>query len=489
VLDAEPMWLCGRVDRSGGAQVSSPELIQIDYISSDLVSDSYFRMATEVAAGGEVDAQGGGSKENQNANVTFCDSARQRVNCRLFPIYGNVAHFNCSKAYFDEAVGHTLSGRVDIRAADFNLPSAVIGAMISQSVLSTHNMRRLLFTVLPSMKIFLNQHTTKPFDLKKYNRRGIYNAPKEPLANRRRCRIVEFLKTFKARTTSWVTNERVMYADRLLNMDVKVDHEFYLSILLRRLRHLFACQIPKQNGANEERGNVAQNHKQVLRVLVCGAEGSVQVDDADVDSKEQEDSKEKEEQVISNGNELVFNTGGANIEFYQLLEVPPTEPIEIGPVDEDTAVDEFNAKELKPSTKQMIQNVMSRLDIRDMLQSHAFFDILTQMGPNLDEETCDFEAFSKHKYADYAKIPNDLNLLLAELGFKGDIVQVLRAICAVAIVTHNNKMYNENLWWFGDDEQKQLFNDPESVLKYIYRKHLLKQLRKEWKMAKKQAQR
>jgi len=335
-------------------------------------------------------------------------------------------------------VGHTLSGRVDIRAADFNLPSAVIGAMISQSVLSTHNVRRLLFTVLPSMKIFLNQHTTKPFDLKKYNRRGIYNAPKEPLANRRRCRIVEFLKTFKARTTSWVTNERVMYADRLLNMDVKVDHEFYLSILLRRLRHLFACQIPKQNGANEERGNVAQNHKQVLRVLVCGAEGSVQVDDADVDSKEQEDSKEKE---------------------------------------------------LKPSTKQMIQNVMSRLDIRDMLQSHAFFDILTQMGPNLDEKTCNFEAFSKHKYADYAKIPNDLNLLLAELGFKGDIVQVLRAFCAVAIVTHNNKMYNENLWWFGDDEQKQLFNDPESVLKYIYRKHLLKQLRKEWKMAKKQAQR
>merc|ERR1719229_2231115 len=268
VLDAEPMWLCGRVDRSGGAQVSNPELIKIDYISSDLVSDSYFRMATEVAAGGQVDAQGGSSKENENANVTFCDSARQRVNCRLFPVYGNVAHFNCSRDYFDEAVGHTLSGRVDIRAADYNLPTAVMGTMISRSILSTHNMRRLLFTIVPSMKIFLSEHTTKPFNLQKYNRRGQYNAAKEPLANRRRCRLVEYLKTFKARTTAWVSTANALFADRLMNMDVEVDHEFYLSILLQRLRLMFSCQIPKENDKDlQER--VRQNHKHLLRVLVC----------------------------------------------------------------------------------------------------------------------------------------------------------------------------------------------------------------------------
>jgi len=108
------------------------------------------------------------------------------------------------------------------------------------------------------------------------------------------------------------------------------------------------------------------------------------------------------------------------------------------------------------------------MDIRDMLQSNAFFDVLTKMGPNIREETCKLEAFSQHKYADYETIPNDLNLLLTEIGCSGNMVNVLRAICAVAIVCHNNKQWKANVSWFGDDELKQIFNDPKSVLQHIY---------------------
>merc|ERR1719471_2531523 len=38
VIDAEPLWMCGRLNRTGGVSVSNPELIRIEYVSPDLVS-------------------------------------------------------------------------------------------------------------------------------------------------------------------------------------------------------------------------------------------------------------------------------------------------------------------------------------------------------------------------------------------------------------------------------------------------------------------
>ena len=96
-----------------------------------------------------------------------------------------------------------------------------------------------------------------------------------------RCRIVKYLESFKARTSAWVTTASVLYADRLLNLDVKVDHEFYLSLAVQRIRAMFAAQIPKESGDAAERRSVDRNHQQILRVLVCGAGGSHD----DVDSK------------------------------------------------------------------------------------------------------------------------------------------------------------------------------------------------------------
>jgi hypothetical protein len=472
VVDAEPLWICGRVDRSGGAQVSNPELIKIEYVSSDLVSDSYFRMAVEAAAGGSIDIHGGGKDaQNQNANVSFCDSSRQRVNCRIFPIYCNQAHFRVSKQYFDEAVAHTLSGRVDLRAADFNLPSAVIGNMICRQRLSQHSVRRLLFDVVPSMRIFLENHTTFPFDLRAHNRQGDRSRSKRPLAERRRCRLVEYLKTFKARTTAWVSTANALYADRIMNLDLKIDHEFYLSILVQRMRAMFSGQIPKDCGHTEQR-KVELNHQQILRVLVCGAGCSLD------DNKESADESE-----MADGSEMVFDRTRFETHFSTPIEVPKVEPLELDGNDEK-ALAQW-ASTVTPSMKRMVEAVVSRIDIRDMLQSKAFFDVLLGMGgpDGLNEETCKFEAFSSHKYAESKRIPNDFNLLWQEIGCKGNMFNILRALCAVSILCHSNKLWQENMNWFGDDKLKQLFNDPQAVLRHIFKRFLMKQIRREYREA------
>jgi len=453
VLAAEPLWICGRVDRSGGAQVSNPELIRIEYISADLVSDSYFRMAVEAAAGGEVDALGGKHGANENANVTFCDGSRQRVNCRLFPIYCNLAHYRASSPFFEEAAAHTLSGRCDLRAADYNLPSAVIGAMISRNRLSQHNVRRLLFEVVPSMELFLGNNSTFPFLADAFDRRGDRSLPKAPLTERRRCRLVRYLETFRARTTAWVTTASVLFADRLLNLDVQCDHEFYLSILVQRMRGIFSAQIQEANG-------VEANHRRILRILVCGAGGA---------------EDECKENAVADGNELRFNTESGGVDFSVLVEAPS-----VGAMDLDA---EYDPNEATPATMRMLSSVWSRIDVRDLLQSKAFFDVLAAMGPAVDAESCSFDKFSSHKHSDYERIPNDLGVLLTELtamGWKGDAVLVLRAMAAVSIVCASNRAWQRNLHWFGDDALKQLFNDPRAVLRHIHREVVLPRARKEY---------
>ena len=69
-----------------------------------------------------------------------------------------------------------------------------------------------------------------------------------------------------------------------------------------------------------------------------------------------------------------------------------------------------------------------------------------------------------------------MNILLNEIGFKYNI-NVLRVICCVSIVCHSNRLWRDNLEWFGDDTLKQLFNDPEGVLTTIYKNYVIKNIR------------
>merc|ERR1712217_918432 len=126
---------------------------------------------------------------------------------------------------------------------------------------------------------------------------------------------------------------------------------------------------------------VEQNHRDILRVLLCGA------GDGDSDEKEREDPNE--------GNLIFDQSVARNVNWFDLMNVPRDES------SDQNADDEWKVDDVKSSSLRMVEGILSRMDIRDMLQSNAFFDVLTKMGPDIREETCKLEAFSQHKYADY----------------------------------------------------------------------------------------
>jgi len=156
--------------------------------------------------------------------------------------------------------------------------------------------------------------------------------------------------------------------------------------------------------------------------------------------------------------------------------VPPMDALD------QAQFDAFDVRAVKNSTKRMIASVVSRIDIRDLLQSFAFFDVLEKLGPTAlnakanELEVDAFRAFSTHKFAHSERTANDWNLLWRELGCKGDVTQILRAICAVSVVCHSNRSWQDNVHWFGDDRLKQLFDDPQSVLSHIHRNFLKRQV-------------
>eukprot|EP01084_Bolivina_argentea_P251174 421160_1 len=265
VLYGDPLWICGRVNRSGGASVSNPELINIEYISTDLVSDSYFKMALEAASNDEKD-----DEKIMNNNIGFADSSRQLINARIFPIYGNKTHFNATYPYIREMLSHTLSGRNDIHVVDYNALWTCLGYMICLNNLSTKNIIRILFEMRPSLKMLSDYVKCKPFKENSYAREPDTKANYLiSLAKKKRIRISKFIQTFRARTTSWVSEVNTLFADKLMNLDMKFDHEFYLSAIMHRLRIMFNLQAPKH--MNDMRKNkVEENHKQLLQILICG---------------------------------------------------------------------------------------------------------------------------------------------------------------------------------------------------------------------------
>jgi len=230
---------------------------------------------------------------------------------------------------------------------------------------------------------------------------------------------------------------------------------------------MFAAQIPKDYEDVQARCKVESRLKRILRTIVCGAGGALD-----------DDAKEREDESV--GSDLVFDPEKIkNLNFFEAISAPKVEIVELDE-DDQKVLEQWNPNELKPSTKQMVQEIISRIDIRDMIQVNTFFDTLAEMHCDIDPATSTFEEFSKHKYADFETIPNDFNLLLTEIGCKYNMVNVLRAICAVSIVCHSNKLWKDNLSWFGDDKLKQLFNDPQSVLRYIYKEIVISDRRREY---------
>eukprot|EP01084_Bolivina_argentea_P133555 235689_1 len=138
-LDGQSLWLCGRVNRSGGVQVSNPEIIRIEYISPNLVSYEYFNMAMDI------------SSHNSESEKGFLDGSRNIINARLFPIYGgNMEYLKICKPYIFEVLSHTLSGRNDIKINDYSTLSAILGYMIATHKQTTQNLIRIFKDILPS---------------------------------------------------------------------------------------------------------------------------------------------------------------------------------------------------------------------------------------------------------------------------------------------------------------------------------------------------
>merc|ERR1719384_680497 len=132
----------------------------------------------------------------------------------------------------------------------------------------------------------------------------------------------------------------------------------------------------------------------------------------------------------------------------------------------------WDAKKIHASSKKMMISILSHIECRDLIQSKMFFDTLSNLKlSEIDPEKYSFDEFGQHEFCSFDAIPNDLNILLKQIGFKdGNMnMNVLRAICCVAIICHSNKLWQSNLHWFGDDEKKQIFNDPEAVLRHVYK--------------------
>lgn len=441
VMDADPLWICGRVSRYGGAAVSNPELIRIEYISPDLVSDSYFKMALEAT-------------EN---NKGFADCSRELINCRLFPIYANLAHMKCSKPFLNESLSHTLSGRMDIRLVDYNSLCAVIGHMICHNTLSYKNVKRILCEIVPSFKLFCDRSYCRPYKLNSFSRETDSTAPRIKLSKKNRQRLTLYTQSFKARTTALANTAKVLFADRLMNLDIDFNDQLYLSIIMKRMRGIFDAQIPKKMDEVKERLKVEANHKMILEILICGMHND-QTDDGD-------DEKEIEFDAS-------IGYKKRQKAYCKLFDVPHVKPTKLDDSD-DAVLAKWNVKTIKASTKKMISYILSRIEVRDLIQSKMFFDTLSKLKSD------SFDEFGKNEFAVFDKIPNDFNILLKQIGF-GNSMNVLRAICCVAIVCHSNRLWQSNLYWFGDDETKQIFESPESVLLHIYKHFVIKNQRHDY---------
>jgi len=120
---------------------------------------------------------------------------------------------------------------------------------------------------------------------------------------------------------------------------------------------------------------------------------------------------------------------------------------------------EYNAKKITSDMLDVCSQMLSRISIKDLRQANHFFKVLFSI------ENKDFDKnFEKFKAKE--QFTNDIYAFGKEINFNltNDI---LRALCAIALLTPSNKEYQSYLSSFGDDTKKQLINDPVSILTEI----------------------
>merc|ERR1712087_310077 len=99
-------------------------------------------------------------------------------------------------------------------------------------------------------------------------------------------RLQWFTKTMKARTTALVSSASVLFADRLMNLDIAFGDDVYLGLIMQRIRRIFAAQVPKKMDEVKEREKVMVNHRKILQILIRGDENDEDEDDDDAKEKE-----------------------------------------------------------------------------------------------------------------------------------------------------------------------------------------------------------
>jgi len=236
------------------------------------------------------------------------------------------------------------------------------------------------------------------------------------------------------------------------------------------MRGLFSAQIP--NDDSQKAKAALANHNKILQILLCGCGNN----------DNEDEQKEKQSMVFDKNikEQARFDA------YWKLFNVPKVDPMELAESDEQILA-KFDAKNIKVSTKKMIISILSHIECRDLIQSKMFFDTLSNLNlSEIDPDKYSFDEFGQHVFNSFDAIPNDLNILLKQIRFKNGrrkngekCWNVLRAMCCVAIFCHSNKLWQSNVHWFGDDQLKQIFNDPESVLLHVL-KIMLPDMRREY---------
>jgi len=421
--DGDMLWLVGRVHREGGAQASNTELLQITYVSPFLVCEEYFKLAMELSPDG------------------FVDGSQELINARLFPIWGNQAHFAASLPLLDEGLAHTIFLRDDIRLPEFNCLWAVTGHLATKGPHTERYFDLLLNSLLPSHKLFAENMQTYPFTtvnpsgLKSISRAPNLEEDRISWAQYSRSRLEIYLSEPTARTTSLVIHDRTLIADALLS-HVSLPTDFWAAITLGRLRFYAKGMVPidQENNGKEDKTNV----RKCLRVIVLGLDDDEQKTSEVVDYNSME---------IAARNQPRMNHS--------------TELGNLGIVNPNNII--FSPSSISKSSFEVVAQIASRVNVIELSSSQELCKLIYQSEKSTSELSHAMASMNYPKtLLEFFKttFPN-LNLG----------IQNIRALVGLALATISNTEYLSRI-----DLVPKVFTEPEEVLNSLFgivKSHLL----------------
>lgn len=422
--DADSLWICGRVDREagGGIALTRPECTEIAYISPFLVSGSYFQMALDVAPEG------------------FVDGARELVNARLFPVYGNEVHFECTRPYLDEVLAHTASGRTDVRVPDKGLLFAVVGRL-AQDATRSESAYHMLGLALGSLERLVDNDLTYPLD-------GVFQpdlaAQKIKLREFSKRRLERYLQDPAARRNALVGNTFILTADALLaSRALSGNLDFWLGIALQQLRSAVA-------GCAENPGREIQGGR-VLQCILRGAE-----------------DEDEQEADIYYGSAPFAGWSAARFEVPEGVDyVDPTD-IGEGPGAENA----FDAAACKHSMMTMCQQVLARLNWEPLIRMAYFFKAHDGLARGAEGDGSGAAGAAAFKCKPFE---NNFDAFVDAIGGEEAISgATVRALCGFAVEHYHKGQYKAHA-----AELEKLVEEPCDVLEKLH-VQVMDRLRSEW---------